>query len=144
MKTIKKILPEETYNIRKEVLRAGVNLPFKFQGDFDTKTFHLGAFNKEVLVGVATFIKQNCNLLSGTHYQLRGMATLPEVRGKGFGNLLIDSAVQEIEDRNIDVLWCNAREVAQKFYQKNGFKTIGKPFEVDQIGTHYIMYKPLK
>jgi predicted GNAT family N-acyltransferase len=40
-------------------------------------------------------------------------------------------------------LWCNAREKAVKFYQNNGFEIIGEPFEIEKVGTHYVMFKKL-
>ena len=42
---IKRISPEETYLLRREILRK--NLPqesHEFRGDFDDQTFHLGYF----------------------------------------------------------------------------------------------------
>lgn len=141
---IKTISTEETYFIRKEVLRKGIDKPFKFEGDFDKHTFHLGAFKNDKLVGVATFMYISCNLLKGLQFQLRGMATLVDVRGEGYGKFLVDKASELLKNKHIDILWCNAREVAVEFYKKNGFKIIGDSFEIDQIGKHYKMYKELK
>jgi len=31
----------------------------------------------------------------------------------------------------------------QKFYKKNGYKTIGDAFNIDTAGMHYVMYKSL-
>lgn len=143
MKSIKKITAEETYFIRKEVLRKGIKKPYQFDGDLDKETFHLGAFYNNELVGVATFMNRDCNLLKGNQYQLRGMATLTKVRGFGLGNLLIENATKLLIEKGNDVLWCNAREVALNFYLKNGFEISGKSFEIDEIGTHYRMYKHL-
>lgn len=144
MKFIKHITAEETYSIRLEVLRKGVDLPYKFDGDSDKNTFHLGAFKQEKLVGVATFMKRKSTLIQNdTQYQLRGMATLTEVRGLGFGNLLLAEADSILKEKKIAILWCNAREIALKFYQKNGFEIIGKPFDIPQIGKHFVMYKRL-
>lgn len=141
---IKKIRTEETYFIRKKILRKGTDKPCQFNGDFDDKTFHLGAYKQNKLVGIATFMKQSNNLLFGSQYQLRGMATLSEVRGLGFGNLLLETAFEKLKKKNVEYLWCNAREVAVKFYQKNGFEILGTSFEIEGIGTHFKMCKKLE
>ena len=143
MNSIKNISAKDTYSIRKEVLRKGIDLPFKFNGDLDKDTFHLGAYKDGFLVGVASFMKVNLDFFNGTQYQLRGMATLYKVRGLGFGKLLISEASNQLKQKGIAIIWCNAREVALKFYERNGFKIIGESFEIDKVGTHYKMYKKL-
>jgi ribosomal protein S18 acetylase RimI-like enzyme len=71
------------------------------------------------------------------------MATLPIVRGKGYGKAILHKAFEELKRKKIPILWCNARVVALDFYQKLGFEIIGEPFDLPQIGTHYKMYKKI-
>ena len=55
---IKRISPEETYLLRREILRK--NLPqesHEFSGDFDDQTFHLGYFVEDRIVGIITVLK---------------------------------------------------------------------------------------
>ena len=55
---IKRISPEETYLLRREILRK--NLPqesHEFNGDFDDQTFHLGYFVEDRIVGIITVLK---------------------------------------------------------------------------------------
>ncbi|WP_428742892.1 GNAT family N-acetyltransferase [Tenacibaculum sp.] len=137
---IKNISAQETYNIRLTVLRNNIDLPFKFEGDKDESTFHLGAFYQGKLVGIATFVKKDLESFEGKHYQLRGMATLPEVRGKGAGRLLIEKAKSILKEKRIAVLWCNARKEAIGFYEGLDFEIIGEEFEVIKVGPHYKMY----
>jgi predicted GNAT family N-acyltransferase len=138
---IKEISAEETYAIRLEMLRKGIDLPVEFSGDFDESTFHLGAFENDVLIGIASFMKTNNSSFSEEQYQLRGMAILLIVRGKGYGKAMLHEAFEELKRKKIPILWCNARVVALDFYQKLGFEIIGEPFDISQIGTHYKMYK---
>lgn len=140
---VKRITATATYFIRKEVLRKGIDKPYQFKGDFASDTFHLGVFYEKVLVGIATFMQQECTLLKGRQYQLRGMAVLPKAKGKGLGTLLLKTAFKELKNRQVNYVWCNAREVAVEFYQKNNFKIIEQPFEINQIGLHFKMYKKL-
>ena len=137
---VKKIIAGETSKIRLEVLRKGIDLPYKFKEDLKEDTFHLGVFYKEKLVTIATFIKNNLNSLEGEHYQLRGMATLPEVRGKGFGKIIIEEAEKILKEKNINYLWCNARKEVVVFYKKLRFVKTGEEFMVEKVGPHFKMH----
>ena len=140
---IKFISAEETYRIRKKILRKNIPLTEKTEGDFDKNTFHLGAFIDDKLVSVATFMQNDSQYFNGLQYRLRGMATLESFQGKGFGKKLIFKALEVLKERKATILWCNARVVALNFYKKLGFKTIGTEFDIPFIGPHYVMYKNL-
>ena len=140
---IKKISAEETYAIRLEVLRKNIDLPYKFNGDLDIETFHLGAFKEGELVAVSSFMKVKNNHFKGAQYQLRGMATLPQFQGLGMGKQLILKAEEILKALQINCLWCNARIIAVEFYKKQGFKTFGELFDIPLIGGHFVMYKYL-
>jgi len=141
---IKKISAEETYPIRQEVLRKNIPLPYKFNGDFDESTFHIGAFSNNKLIAVSSYMKAENKNFKGKQYQLRGMATLVESQGTGAGKLMLQEAFSILAEMNIDVLWCNARLIAVDFYKKQGLKTFGKLFEIPLVGAHYVMFKKLK
>ncbi|WP_456424020.1 GNAT family N-acetyltransferase [Lutibacter sp.] len=140
---IKKIKAIETYPIRLEILRKNIPLPYKFKGDLDTETFHLGAFRNNKLIAVSSYMKVNNKDFTGNQYQLRGMATLKDYRGLGAGKLMLQEAFIMLKDYRIDYLWCNARIVAVNFYKKQGFQTFGNEFEIPIVGKHYIMYKKI-
>jgi len=142
--SIKKIKAEETYPVRHPVLREGRPVEdCKFDKDNDPDTFHLGLFVENELLGIVTYLKNNLEELTGSQFQLRGMAVLKEYQTKGFGNLLIKKGEEIIKKEQGNAIWCNAREVAINFYKKNGFKIIGKPFVIPRIGLHYMMYKEI-
>ena len=140
MTTIKKIRVEETYPLRKEVLRKGMTLSHEMPGDQDSDSFHLGVYEDDQLVCIASFMKNKHPDFLGEQFQLRGMATAEQARGRGIGRLILKEGIKELKRRKIELLWCNAREVALGFYQKLGFKTHGQAFEVPQVGMHYMMY----
>ena len=140
---IKKISAEETYPIRLEVLRKNIPLPHAFNGDFDDNTFHLGAFKNNQLIAVSSFMKEGKDEFIGSQYQLRGMATLKRFQGSGVGRLMVEEAVERLKRNAINVLWCNAREIAVPFYEKQGFRTFGKLFDIKFVGPHYVMLKEL-
>jgi len=143
MLEIKKITAKETYPIRLEVLRKNIPLPYEFNGDFEENTFHLGAFKNTKLVAVSSFMKASNPNFKGTQYQLRGMATLNEYQGLGLGKLMLEEAFSILKTFKTDCLWCNARVIAVKFYEKLGLQTFGEKFEIKYVGGHYVMFKYL-
>lgn len=139
----KRITPQETYAIRQEILRKNIPLPFEFNGDFDETTFHLGVFKEDKLIAVSSYMKSSCKSLMGNQYQLRGMATLKEFQGFGAGKLMIKEAFSILATLKIDFLWCNARIIAVKFYEKQGFEVIGESFDIPYVGEHFVMFKKI-
>lgn len=140
---VKRIKAEETYALRKEVLRKNIDLPSNFKGDTGEDTFHLGLFIDHQLIGIVSFMKNNYRNLNGEHYQLRGMATNEEFQGKGYGKELILYGMDILKDRKANIVWCNARVIALDFYKKMGFQIIGEEFDIPKIGGHFVMYKKL-
>jgi ribosomal-protein-alanine N-acetyltransferase len=135
---LKLICAKETYAVRHPVLRSG--LPIEtcaFDRDDDEKTVHIGSFLNEKLVGVLTL------LANETDVQLRGMAVLSELQGKGIGRLLVAEAEKCVRDMGISTLWMNARLVAVPFYEACGYQKQGETFELPFGGTHYKMTKCL-
>ncbi|MEE4000564.1 GNAT family N-acetyltransferase [Tenacibaculum sp. FZY0031] len=137
---IKNISVQETYAIRLAVLRNNIDLPYKFKEDELDNTFHLGAFYNNKLVGIASFVQNKIEVIKGSQFQLRGMATLPEVRGMGAGRLLLETAKNILKTKKVAVLWCNARKEAVGFYKNLDFEIIGEEFEVEKVGPHFKMY----
>ena len=140
---IKRISAQETYAIRKEVLRRNMPLPYEFNGDLDKFTFHLGVFKEDKLIAVSSYMKSSSKNFTGSQYQLRGMATLNEFQGFGAGKLMVEEAFSILAKLKINYLWCNARIIAVKFYKKQGLKIIGESFEIPIVGEHFLMFKKI-
>lgn len=144
---IARIDAQATYAIRHQILRPSEPIEAcAYPGDFDDETFHLGTYAgahaKEKLVGIASYYLESHKAFQDqVQFRLRGMATLPEARGQGFGAALIDSAVSILKQNQATLLWCNARLSAVPFYKKLGFEIHGDLFEIANIGPHYVMYK---
>ena len=136
----------DTYKVRHPVLRPG--RPIKdcaFKGDNYPTTLHLGLFVEQALIGVVSFIKNNHPLIPKTNQiQLRGMAILNNYQGKGYGKLIVKKGETLIAKRQTNIIWLNARENAEQFYKKMGFKKIGIPFNIPLIGKHYTMFKNIE
>ena len=138
---IKEIKVEDTYAIRKTVLRKNMTLSHKMPGDQDSDSLHLGVFDRNKLVCTGSFMKNKRKELSGNQYQLRGMATAENCQGKGYGRLLLKEVDVFFKTKGIDVIWCNARVSAMEFYKKSGYEVIGDLFDVPQVGPHFVMFK---
>lgn len=141
---VKIIKPEDTFEIRKKVLRENIPLPYEFPGDFDDSTTHFGFFIDNQLVSVATILKSSHPYFEGNQYQLRGMATLVEFQGQSIGSILLTEIINQLKSRKAEILWFNARIKASNFYQKLGFQTIGDEFVIPYVGGHYVMFKKLQ
>ncbi|MFD2725466.1 GNAT family N-acetyltransferase [Hyunsoonleella rubra] len=116
-----------------------------FDGDDLESTLHFGLFLKDEIVAIASFMKNKNDLLkSKNQYQLRGMAVLKKVQGMGFGKKILAFGEKALKAEDIETVWCNARKVAVNFYNRNGYEIIGKPFNIEGIGTHYVMFKNLQ
>jgi len=143
--TIKEITVDQTRPLRHSVLRPG--LPVEsviYTEDSQEGSLHLGLYIDELLVTVASFYKQSNILFQATlQYQLRGMATDPAFRNKNAGNMLLNYAICRLKEINADLLWCNGRLVAQSFYERLDFKTIGEMFLSVEI-PHKVMWLALR
>jgi hypothetical protein len=113
-------------------------------GDLDPSTFHLGLFQANALLSVGTFLNEpHVYFSAGNPFRLRGMATAPKYQGQGLGQILLQQGVTLLRKKQCDLLWCNARLKAFKFYEKMGFFYKGEFFDLDRIGPHKVMYKYL-
>ncbi len=139
---IKFIPVEDVLSIRNSVLREGkLTLDqCRFPTDDVKGAFHLGYYVADMLVCIASFSPQSYAPYTGLGYQLRGMATIEEYRGKNIGNQLLNFAIVYLRGQKANYIWCNARKKAVKFYTGIGFEVISPEFEVPVIGPHYVMY----
>jgi GNAT superfamily N-acetyltransferase len=140
---VKIIKAEETYPIRLELLRNNSPISHEFSGDHDLDTFHLGVFSEGEIIAVSSYMKASNDEFIGSQYQIRGMATTSSFQGKGCGKLMIEKAETIVKEKNIELLWCNAREVALVFYKKQGFSLVGGLFDIQYAGLHSVMVKYL-
>jgi len=139
--TITTVPTARTIDLRWRVLRA--NQPrdaCAYPGDDAPETFHLAALVDDEVVSVASFYAEpHPEVVGLAPYRLRGMATAPELRGRGLGTELVRRGLMALTSRGADVLWCNARIGAVPFYERLGFARQGEVFELPMIGPHYVM-----
>jgi len=144
---IRTVTAAETIAVRWPILRPGFPRETAvFDGDDAPATLHFGAFADERFVGVASIYLAPFPAqpeVSPT-FQLRGMATLPEVRGAGFGKALLDACVAAARTKGAALIWCNARTGAAKFYAQHGWQISGGEFDIPTVGPHFRMFIALR
>lgn len=138
---IRSVQAREIWPLRHKVLRPHMTLEdCDYPHDNDADTFHLATIEGDRILCIGSFYKEKCPSLEGLKpYRLRGMATEPDHRGRGLGRDLIHSALEHLRAQQADLLWCNARENALRFYTKLDFTTHGGPFDIPGIGPHYLL-----
>ena len=142
---IKHIDPEETWRLRHEILRP--NQPLSscaYPGDHLPQAFHLGAYCEGKLVGIASLSPEaDSKVRANNPFRLRGMAVVPEFRRQEVGRNLLMVAQSELRNKEADVLWCRARQVAFHFYLNNNFVFCSEMYEIEGIGPHKTMFLKL-
>ncbi len=144
-------------DLRHRELRKGRPLETAFfLEDTLPRTQHFGLFypvpadvDVENIAQIAHLIVSCASIVLNQHrgepaWQLRGMATDEEQRGKGFGSRLLCSIEEGLRiQSNVQYMWCNSRESSIPFYQKQGWVCEGDFFEIELVGKHKVMSKRL-
>ncbi|MBP1225871.1 GNAT family N-acetyltransferase [Flavobacterium sp. 1355] len=145
MNIIKEIPSKETYIVRQPVLRKGKPIESCiFEGDDLKDTYHFGLYNSGELIGIISlFTKINSIFAEKNQAQIRGMAVLESHQKKGFGEALVKHCENFCIEKDIKLIWFNARTAAVGFYKKLNYQTVGKPFDIKDVGEHYLMYKEI-
>jgi len=124
--TIKQVATEDTWPLRRDVLYPGQPLA-AVRLEQDERAIHFGVLEAGRLVSVGSLF------LDGQEAQFRKLATLPEAQGRGYGSLLIRHMRRHCREAGISLLWCNARQTAEGFYTRLGFKRAGEYFVKSNI-----------
>jgi GNAT superfamily N-acetyltransferase len=113
-----------------------------YPGDDAPDSLHVGTFLNGQLVGIASVTHHPFpGAPGGAGWQLRGIATLPEVRGRGYGAALVQACLEHVSAHGGAILWCNGRTAAQSFYEAMGFQIWGEEFETPHTGPHYVFWR---
>ncbi len=142
---IRLISAAETYPVRHAELRKGRPLSScAFEGDEQQSSIHLGAYAKDKLVGVASFMKAPFSEQAEvTAMQVRGMAVLAPFHRQGIGAQILDFGEQMLKEQQVSILWMNARILALDFYKSLGYSILGSEFHIPEVGAHFKMWKHL-
>jgi predicted GNAT family N-acyltransferase len=133
-----------TRELRRRVLRPEWPIGTPMHGDDIPEALHLAAFDPD---GIGLTLLGACVLLPapyplapnlGDAWQLRGMVTDPEFRGRGVGAAVLDCAVRNVAARRGRLLWCQARITAVDFYARHGFVAEGEHFLHAETGIEHV------
>ncbi|MCF6288959.1 MAG: GNAT family N-acetyltransferase [Proteobacteria bacterium] len=125
--------PEDTYkNTIHFVAKTGNEL-----GKIGTET------GNEIIGSASIYKEKHPDFSLKQSWRVRGMVVLPEFQGQGIGAQLLETCINHAIKMKGDVIWCNARIDAVKFYKQSGFKIIGDEFELPDIGPHFLLAKNL-
>ena len=134
-----------TFPLRQRVLRSHEPIDqLALPGDDDADTCHVAALTATgEVVGTANVRREPPPWEAGANggWRLRGMATSPELRGRGIGARLLDAALAHVASRGGGLVWCFARVPARRFYDRAGFVTRGEPWIEPDLGPHVAMWR---
>lgn len=136
MKTVKiqKIPYQDTWPIRHKVMWP--NQPFDFvQLPEDKNGIHYGLFLDDQLTSIVSVY------ITGFTAQFRKFATLENEQGKGYGSQLLSFLLEKLEEKQITLIWCNARKDKITYYQKFGFVTTEKTYV--KAGVDFVVMEKL-
>src|SRR2546423_1693551 len=126
---------EEIVDLRHAVLRQGLAREAAiFEGDDSPSSRHCGAFDGALAVGCATMHASRWE--DEPAWQLRGMATVAELRGMGLGRTMLEGLEASIladaqEGASLPLLlWCNAPAPAIGFYKNLGWRAGAEQFPI--------------
>jgi GNAT superfamily N-acetyltransferase len=72
-------------------------------------------------------------------WRVRGMATEPDLRGRGAGSAVLDALVGQARSEGADQVWASVRTPARALYERAGFRPDSDVYEVPRIGPHILM-----
>jgi predicted GNAT family N-acyltransferase len=140
---IVEITAEETYPLRRSVLRNGdPDAPVVYPQDQWPGMVHLGVRLDGLLVGTSSWVPHAFpgNSLARA-VQLRGMATAHSMQGTGLGGVLLEAGCARAASA-VPVVWARARDAALAFYTRHGFVVTGDGFIDDTSGLpHHLVHR---
>ena len=143
--SLKIVKSEDLLNLRSKILRNNLDPNLcRFPGDTEINSFHIGAFNRNTLVGGVSVMKNECKKKKLPNcFQLRGLFVDKEFQHNGIGKTIVNFVENRLRDSGVNYLWMNARESAVLFYLKLNYTNSKISYLINEIGIHYLMYKKL-
>jgi len=129
---------KQMVDLRYNMLRKPLGLTFseeELQGEINN--ILIGCFDDDKLEGCCMLVPKDTEAL-----QLRQMAVISGLQGKGIGRVLMQFAENIARDRGYKKLIMHARKTAMGFYEKLGYRKIGNEF-LEVTIPHYAMEKSL-
>jgi GNAT superfamily N-acetyltransferase len=142
---VERVDPAVTYPLRGRVLRPGAPPErVHLAADDHPRTAAFAARDVDgTVVGTAIVYPEACPWSPDrpAAWRLRGMATAEGHRGEGIGARVIDAVLDHVADAGGELVWCNARVPARRFYERAGFAVHGDEWVDPEIGPHVAMWR---
>jgi GNAT superfamily N-acetyltransferase len=145
---VERVAPEVTHPLRHRVLRAGQPADrVRLAADDHPATAAFAARTLDgTVVGTTIVTPEPCPWAPDRPgaWRLRGMATAEGLRSTGIGARLLAVALDHIAAQGGELVWCNARTPARRFYERAGFLAHGAEWVDPEIGPHIAMWRDLR
>src|SRR6476619_3265733 len=129
---------EQMVKLRDDILRKPLGLTFtREELEREKNNLHIVAYEDERMLGCCMLLEEDPETV-----RLRQMAVMNDLQGKGIGKALMQFAENLARDRGYKKITMHARKDASGFYEKMGYKRVGKEFDEITI-PHYVMEKEL-
>ena len=129
---------KQMVDLRYHILRKPLGLSLT-QEELESEkgNIHVGCFDDDKLEGCCMLVPKD-----KTTIQLRQMAVISGLQGKGIGKVLMQFAENISRDLGYKKIIMHARKTAIGFYEKLGYATTGKEF-LEVTIPHFAMEKVL-
>jgi predicted GNAT family N-acyltransferase len=129
---------KQMIDLRYHILRKPLGLSFTQEElDDEKKNIHIGCFDDEKLEGCCMLVP-----LDNATIQLRQMAVISGLQGKGIGKVLMQFAENISRDQGYKKIIMHARKTAIGFYEKLDYRKAGNEF-LEVTIPHLAMEKDL-
>lgn len=130
---------KEMVKLRQAVLRTPLGLTLSPEElEAEKNDILIANIHDDEIIGCCILTR-----LDNEKLQLRQMAVNPKYQGRGIGDNLMNFMENLARDKGYKVIRMDARDSAQKFYEKFGYKIISPEFQ--KLGIpHHLMEKTLK
>ena len=129
---------KQMVDLRYHILRKPLGLAFRQEElEAEKDNIHIGCFDDDKLEGCCMLVSLDKNIV-----QLRQMAVIAGLQGKGIGKVLMQFAENISRDIGYKKIIMHARKTAVGFYEKLGYSAIGDEF-LEVTIPHFSMEKAL-
>jgi predicted GNAT family N-acyltransferase len=124
--------------LREDILRRPLGLHLSHEElEREKDNLMMAAFDDDKILACCMLVEEDPQTV-----RLRQMAVLNDLQGQGIGKALMQFAENVARDRGYQKITMHARKNATGFYEKMGYKVIGKEF-IEITIPHYVMEKSL-
>jgi GNAT superfamily N-acetyltransferase len=123
---VRRARTDELFDLRRRVLRADhPERSVQDSRDDEATSLHFAGILDGRVVASASWFPSvapiNPDLVS---FQLRYMAIDYDVQGRGYGTVVVETALNQLGDGGAEQVWANARDTALGFYLATGWLAI--------------------